>query len=298
MRIATIDIGTNTILLLVCDLTPNSFEIIEDHHRIARLGEGVDSTGFINNDAKNRAIELLEFYKDRIDKLKPEYISAVATSAMRDAKNSLEIKSELEKIISAEIEIITGEEEAKLSFLGSSENQKSVVLDIGGGSTEVIAGFKDELQIFESFNIGAVRLTERFDLKDKDANKIRKAQKFVEDNFRKLELNRDFSPIAVAGTPNTMAMINLDLKEYSREKLHNYNFSLNDITKVKEIIIQNQPEELIKRYNVHPNRADIILGGAIILEQFLISYNYQSITVSSNGLRFGLATKIFNNNFF
>lgn len=294
MKIASIDIGTNTILLLIASVTENGIEIIEDYHKIARLGEGVDATGQINENALQRAKRLLEFYKERIEYNEVKYIKAVATSAMRDASNSREISSKLETIIETKIDIISGEDEAKLSFLGSSENKKAVVLDIGGGSTEIIAGKAQILQVFKSLNIGAVRVTERFNLTNKNIEDIEKAEQFVREQISKIKLDDRFFPIAVAGTPNTMAMMNLGMKEYDRRKLHNYHFSLNEITEVKKLIIDHTPKVLVEKYNVHPNRADIILGGAIILEAFVKVFEYNSICVSSNGLRFGVVQDFFN----
>jgi len=291
MKIASIDIGTNTILLLIAEFIDSKLEIIEDYHNIARLGEGLDKSGYISESAISRALKILEFYSERIEFHNIKTIEIVATSAMRDANNSFEVKRSLESIIKSNIYIIEGKEEAKYSFIGSIEDDKlNTVIDIGGGSTEIITGKSNEIYNITSLQTGAVRLSERNNLfypfsveaqtnADDELNKIYDEVK----GFQFGEV------IAVAGTPNTLGQINLGLKEYSREKLHNYRMSSSALDNVIEVIKNNPKEFLVEEYGVHSNRADIILGGALVLQKLLQISKKQSFTISANGLRFGVA---------
>lgn len=287
---ASIDIGTNTILLLIANVSGNNVEIIEDHHKIARLGEGLDKSGFISDAAIERGRKILEYYAERMKVHKVESVGVVATSAMRDAKNSSEVRAIFEAIISSEIKVIVGDEEARLSFLGSIEDdEQNTVIDIGGGSTEIICGSGTNITDKISLQTGAVRLSERSNLFYPFSED---ALKFADDELNHLfEKVKDFQfgkIIAVAGTPNTLAQICLGLKDYSRDILHNFKMTSEDLDKVIEIIKSNPQQHLIDNYGVHPNRADIILGGALILQKLLEVSKKDEFTVSSNGLRFGV----------
>ncbi len=291
MKIASIDIGTNTILLLIIEYTNGKYEIIEDHHKIARLGEGLDKSGEISAEAIERATKILDIYHNRIIQQNVSNIVTVATSAMRDAKNSNVVKDIFEKIIESKIEIIEGKEEARLSFLGSIEDDKlNTVIDIGGGSTEIITGRNLDIYNITSLQTGAVRLSERTNLfYPFSENALLKADKELNYIFSETEEFNFGEIIAVAGTPNTLGQIHLRLKDYSREKLHNFEMTKLELKNVLEIIKNSPKEYLVEEYGVHPNRADIILGGGLILQKLLQVSNQNSFKISSNGLRFGVA---------
>ena len=285
MKIASIDIGTNTLLLLVMEYKNGQLTIIEDHHKIARLGENLNKTGIISSNAINRATKILEFYKERIIDLDIDHVISCATSAMRDALNSKEVSLKLENIIETKIKIISGDEEARLSYLGSIEFDKNIVIDIGGGSTEIIQGINEKIIHAESVNIGAVRITEMFDLWNKSSDNIVKARNFIKDQLKVFPLNDIKHAIAVAGTPNTLATLHLGIKEYSREKLHMLNMKKSDLGKTIQIVISSSKKDLIEKHGIHENRADVILGGALILDEFMNYFKLDNLYVSSNGLR-------------
>ncbi len=287
---ASIDIGTNTILLLIANVSGNKVEIIEDFHKIARLGEGLDKNGFISYEAISRAVKILEFYKEQLDSNKVTQIKCVATSAMRDANNSSDVKSIFEKILDCDVEIIDGEAEARFSFLGSIEDDElNTVIDIGGGSTEIITGKKDKIDNIISLQTGAVRLSEHnnlfFPFSD---SSLKSAGEELTIIYQKVKSFNFGKVIAVAGTPNTLAQINLGLTSYDREILHNYVMRTNELDEVINKIKTHTKQDLMDKYGVHPNRADIILGGALVLRKLLEISNKDEFIVSSNGLRFGV----------
>lgn len=302
MRLAAIDIGTNTLLLLVAEVKNGELEsVICDKHEIARLGEGLDKTGFISDTAINRATDILQSYRKLIHEYNVEDVIISATSAMRDATNGSDVKLFLEKAIGYPINIIAGTEEAKTSFLGSIERLdlvKDIVLDIGGGSTEVVLGNKNEIDLSKSMQIGAVRLTERyFPTHVSKSENYGKASEFIKTELSKLgELKFDGEMIAVAGTPTTIAAIDLGLPQYNAHLIHNHKVTKEKLESIVDIFINKTREELIDDYNVHPNRADVILGGAIILLQFLKFIQKPEFVVSCKGLRYGLLKELIKKN--
>lgn len=294
MRIASFDIGTNTLLLLVMDYQNNKLEIVEDHHKIARLGEDLNQTGYISENALKRALDIAEFYSGRLEELKPDLRIACATSAMRDASNSYQIKEQLEKALGTKIDIISGQQEAALSYLGSVEFDKNTVIDIGGGSTEIIQGTGTEILHSQSVDIGAVRITEMFDLWEKNTASIENAKTYIKEILSVFPVYEDHQAVAVAGTPNTIATLHLGITEYSRDKLHMLKMNKEELELVIEMIIKTSKEDLVNIHGVHQNRADVILGGSLILQEFLEHFKMNEYYVSSNGLRFGLIKEYVN----
>ena len=299
MICASIDIGTNTLLLLIAEVIDGKIEkVLTDEHQIARLGEGLDKSGIISDNAIMRATRILHDYKNIIAEHKVELVRASATSAMRDANNSGDVKELFETILNSPIEIIAGIDEARISYLGSLEelsDKSDIVLDIGGGSTEVIVGKNGEISYSKSLQIGAVRITESFfpDFNSKKEN-LEEARKHITDMLDGLELiDIDGNIIAVAGTPTTIAAIDLNLPQYNAHLIHNHKLELERLELIVDIFVNKTSQELVEEYNVHPNRADVILGGALILLEFLKYTGKSSLLVSCKGLRYGLILDMF-----
>ncbi len=301
-KIASIDIGTNTLLMLVAEIDfKGRMHIIEDYHLIARLGEGVDLNKNINENAIARAKDILNFYKMRIDQLGVDIIEIVGTSALRDSENRDYVASILSKVIGTEINIISGEEEARLSFIGSIDldiSQNTLVLDIGGGSTELIYGEGKVTKSRKNFDIGAVRLTERYigDLPVKNDD-IEEINSYIKNQLNGFEFPQTkYELFAVAGTPTTLAQMVLSLNEFDYSKIHNYKMSIWDLQDCIEILKNTTKEDLIANYKIHQNRADIILAGALILNETLKYANINSFYVNCHGLRYGVLINYINKN--
>ena len=299
MICASIDIGTNTLLLLIADVIDGKIvKILADEHQIARLGEGLNKAGIISDNAIMRASRILHDYKHIISEHNVELVRASATSAMRDANNSNEVRELFETILNSPIEIIAGIDEARISYLGTIEdlsNKSDIVLDIGGGSTEIIVGNNGVITYSKSLQIGAVRLTESFfpDFKSKKEN-LESAREQITKMFDGLELTEtDGNLIAVAGTPTTIAAIDLQLPQYNAHLIHNHRLELDRLESIVEVFVNKTSKELVEEYNVHPNRADVILGGALILLEFLKYTAKSSLLVSCKGLRYGLILDMF-----
>ena len=297
MIAASIDIGSNTILMTIAEgNSSDNYRVLDDVHSIARLGENVDKTGIISTEAINRAELILNDYRTILDKYQPEHVVAVCTSAMRDAKNNMEVISKFQEIIKGEVFIIDGETEASTSFLGTVEDSSpSAVIDIGGGSTEIIIGDNREVNYRVSTNLGAVRLTERF------FSALPPMQTEIDAfvNFVQLETNKipfgDFNGkvYAVAGTATTLAAIDLKLKEYERSKIHNHLLYRHRVDAIAESLLSMPIESIIFALNVPARRADVLPAGSIILREIMRSMNANTLIISTCGLRYGVLKKIF-----
>ncbi len=292
MRIAGIDLGTNTILMLIADGLSNGTIIpVADYHAIARLGEGINKTSEISPQALDRAIQILQDYKLKTIEHNVEKIFCVGTSALRDAKNSRWATERIRNEVGFSIDIISGELEAFLSFLGTVENKSySVVLDIGGGSTEIIIGENESITFRNSFNFGVVKLTEKYITGHPPSKEnIDAVQNDVERKFGEIEKNLIQGLVyAVAGTPTTIAQVVQGLKEYDRTKIDNFILKLDDILYARDLFFSMSIEEIISKLNIPPLRADVITAGVIILETFCKYFGIDNIIVSDKGLRYGV----------
>ena len=277
----------------------SSFTVLEDEHSVARLGEGVDKTGIINENAIGRATTILDKYKQICNRHSVDLIKINGTSALRDAQNSSEVRERLGKIIGAEIEAIHGEVEAGLSFSGTVEdNGNSLVIDIGGGSTEYIYGKGSEIKSKQSLQMGAVRITERFfnNLPPKK-EELTKGYTFIEESIKKIDIpEEDFKLYAVAGTPTTIAQVALKMPEFNFEKIHGYELNLEEIDDVLNDFNKKTLDELKTTIGVNPLRADIIGAGTMILKKSLEYFGKSSCIVSAKGLRYGILKKMIEEN--
>lgn len=289
-KIATIDIGTNTLLMLAAETEGKEIRnVLQDFHRIARLGENVNETGMICEAARTRARNILEEYAAYLGENDIILADTVGTSALRDAANGAEVIEEFEEILGGKVRVISGEEEAGLTFIGSLVNDlPSAVIDIGGGSTEVVFGDREKITFKKSFQIGAVRLTEMFIKNDpprKEETDL--LTKYVIDTFD-FEKRREYTRIiAVAGTPTTLARIHLGLREFDYEKIHGHFIPAEELSRIVAEVSRKSRKGLIEDYGTHPDRADIIAGGSLILDTFCKVTGAPGVTVSCHGLRYG-----------
>lgn len=295
-RIAGIDIGSNTILMLIADIDSyGNLKVIRDENSIARLGEGVNDTKTINSSATERACKILQKYKNICINEKVDIIAPVATSAMRDAINRSEIADIFSNILDTDVKIISGGEEARLTFIGTAENaDKCTIMDIGGGSTEYISGENYQIDYKISIDMGAVRVKEKFFSQHPPTDyEIENAKNFIIESLDKVDKNKinEFW-YAVAGSPTSIAAIYLGLREFDYEKIHLFELNPEIISSVWKIIMTHSVQEIIDKYNMHPKRADIISAGVLILKTTLEYFNINTCTVSVKGLRYGIVKNL------
>ena len=298
MRLASIDIGTNTILMLIADVGRNgSLSVIRDEHCIARLGKGVDAHGVIQQETFHRVYDTLAQLKNVANTSGVQHLSVCGTSALRDAVNRQEFIDFIREQLSMEIRILTGHEEAELTYLGAvseylphSRSDEYAVLDIGGGSTELVIGIGSIISSAVSIDIGSVRLTERI-LKTSPPNGISldSAAKLIQDHIQHIPLLPTTTKlIGVAGTLTTLAAIDLRLPEFDRTLINGYILTGEAIERIFQELRHLTLDQLRRYPQIHPLRADILLAGILILQEILRKVNLPHVIVSDRGLRYGI----------
>jgi exopolyphosphatase / guanosine-5'-triphosphate,3'-diphosphate pyrophosphatase len=296
-RVAGIDIGTNTVLMLIADYQNKQIKKVRENFAVARLGESLDKTGIISDEALERTAEILKENREICKELKVEKIIAVGTSALRDASNSAHALKVLKDALGAEINVISGIQEATYSFLGTVNcNSTALVIDIGGGSTELIIGKEDKILDKISLQIGAVRLTERYfqSLHPPDYYRIEQAEAELLNMLTESKMPPHFDKVyAVAGTATTLATTALGLADDEVEKADRYILSRTDLTRIFDLYMNSTVDDIIHKFRVHPRRADLILAGSLIMKSVVEHFKINEIVISSKGLRYGILADFF-----
>lgn len=303
MIVSSIDIGTNTVLMLIAEVDPSSKNLrtIKNYHSIPRLGKGLKAGNPIKKEKISKLISILTEYKAHSDSFGAEVVIAVATNAFRIASNSSEILKEIKRETGITIKIISGEEEALYSYLGATSeirNMHLLVIDIGGGSTELIIGEGKNIKFQKSFSVGVVSGTETFFHHNPPAeSEIELFKAEVQKTFNEInpaEINPE-KAIAVAGTPTTLASIQMRLREYNEDVIEG---SLLNIDSLKELLIRFSGltvEEIRVQYPmIAKGREDVILAGTIILHELLYKLRISEVMVSTKGIRYGAVYKYLN----
>jgi exopolyphosphatase/guanosine-5'-triphosphate,3'-diphosphate pyrophosphatase len=295
-KFASLDIGSNSIILCIAEKDEfGNLQYLLDHSEITRLGEGLHLTGFLNNDAMERSYRVIKKFLSEAKSYGISDVAAVGTMALRNANNSKEFLSFIKLKTGLNIEIISGEEEARLSFIAvkkglpESEGGK-VVFDTGGGSTEIIQGTKNEILNKFSLNIGAVKLTELY-LTDSPVSEriIKIVEEKISDEFgNKLEGLTSNVLIGTGGTVTNLASIKLKLKDYDSRQVHNSIVTEKDIKNQIELFSTKTIEERKLITGLQPKRADVILAGALIIKTIMQKLKTNSFIVSNMGIRHGL----------
>ncbi len=299
MRVAVIDLGTNSVLLTVAQLEKNKMiKSLLEAKQTPRLGENVDRTKKISSASFKRVLRTIQKFKKKALQLKAEKIILLGTAALREAKNTAQFKKFILRKTGLKLDVISGKKEAELAYKGAiadfkDKSKKFSLLDIGGGSTEIILGTANKISELKSLNLGSLRLTERFLRNKKDGcpNMI----KFIERKLVSLKKNfriQDSILIGSGGTITTLGALSLDLKKYDRKKMHGLVLTKSRINSLL-YNLENMSPAARKRYlKVDPQRADIIIGGTIILKQFMETFGFPDILISDKSLRWGVLEKI------
>jgi hypothetical protein len=302
-REGVVDLGTNSIRLLVASAGPSEDHGLEEFARdmvITRIGEGVDHTGRIDPEALARTVDVLERYCRRARALHAERIRVSATAAVREASNRDELEVSVRTHAGSELEVITGEREAALSFLGSTHRLDSLapflMLDIGGGSTEFAVG-TEQPDASISTPIGSVRLTERIIRTDPASEdelvSVRKAVHGILDDVEgSVPVRTARTLVAVAGTPTTIQAISLGLPFYDPEAIHRSRLSVGEAERVLDELARMTTDERSAIPVMAPGRADVIVGGAVILVEVMRRFGFEWALVSETDILDGLALEL------
>jgi exopolyphosphatase/guanosine-5'-triphosphate,3'-diphosphate pyrophosphatase len=299
-RVAAFDCGTNTIKVLVADLakgTGEQVELVRDM-RMVRLGQDVDRTGRLADEALFRVFAAIDEFKALIDQYDPQAMRFCATSAVRDASNADVFIDGVIKRLGVPPEVLSGDEEARLSYIGATRTlpdhkEPTLVVDIGGGSTELIIGKKHR-----SLDIGSVRLTERFLKSDPPrAGEVETAASYIDAQLETLVndgifLDLAHSVVGVAGTITTMAAMALDLPAYDRQAINHAKIERDDIREMMVRLLEMSVAERKTLPFMHPGRADEIGAGALILDRIMLRTEVDSLLVSESDILDGIAWSV------
>ncbi len=297
MKIAALDLGTNSFLCLIAEIDKlGEVKILHDEMKIVRLGQELGKTGELHNEALKRADECLGEYSKLIKSSKADHVQAVATAAAREAKNSQKFIQICEKH-KIPLVTISGEEEALMSFEGAispREDQKVLLIDIGGGSTEYIVGSIGNIELAQSLPYGAVKLTEKWIefqpvQKEHEVNLRQYIKSRTEELWAQIEILNPEKIWAVAGTPTSLAAAALG--EFDAKKIDGYCLTEQMISDWVKKLRDSSVLEKRQRYGFG-DRSDVIFAGAIILDELLKRLRKDKIFVSTKGIRYGLAYKM------
>ena len=303
-KVAAIDCGTNSTRLLIAEIGENGqYEILDRRQEVTRLGEGVDATGNLNGEAIDRVLATLMSFREILDAEGIQEFRTVATSAVRDATNSGIFLSAAEGILQKEVELISGRQEAELSFLGATHSVEIggpyLVFDLGGGSTEFSYGEK-MCEQFLSINAGCVRMAERFIHSDPPLpEELSAALSLVELHLIDVEkaipsLDKATTLIGLAGTVSAIAMIEQGLEKYSYELVHHYLMSHADMEEVFRILVTDNREQRLTNPGMEEDRVDVIVGGVCILIQIMRQFHFTECLVSEADILDGLILRQMN----
>ena len=304
MIIASIDIGTNTVLLLIAELDSHTRNIIPLHneYRMPRIGQGTKQTGIINNERLTLLNNVLKEYKSIINTYKCDKVILTGTNAFRMARNTNDIIKEIKKSFNYNLKVVSGEDEAEYAYFGAISNldnpDNSLVIDIGGSSTEIIYGEGYNILYKNSLQLGSVSGTEQF-LKHSPPLKIEIENFSVKINKLFSTFDKTMIPkkvIAIAGTATTLACMKMGLQEFEENKVDKSLISIQDIRHIiGELTSVNSKGILDKFGPVINGREDIIFAGALILQQFMEHFGIANIIVSTRGIRYGAIAKYLEN---
>lgn len=318
-RVAAIDIGTNSVLLTVAEVSQNaevtrgvypgdgSLRIVEQFATVTRLGQDVDRTGELHPDAITRTLDCLRTYRAHLDRLHVESSKAVGTSAMRDARGGALFVESAARVLGFAPEIVSGEREAELTFLGALDGLSiegpTFVFDIGGGSTELILGKRSargaHIEHGISLNMGSVRLTERCALSDPPSNvelaNVRSEIRALLDTVG-FEVPSGAEVVGVAGTVTTLAAISEQMSSYDPNLIHGYRLKSRSVSELVDRLAKMPLKQRKQLPGLTPGRADVIVAGAILCEEILAFARAYELSVSDRGVRFGLLAELAQDN--
>jgi exopolyphosphatase/guanosine-5'-triphosphate,3'-diphosphate pyrophosphatase len=302
-QVAVIDCGTNSIRLLIAEISGSTFKEVIRTMEIVRLGQGVDENKAFHPDAINRTLLAVKSFKEIIDKNKVDKIRFCATSATRDARNRNLFIDGVRDILNIQVEVIPGEEEAALSFTGATYqldqgNGPFLVVDIGGGSTEFVYGDKKVISA-KSVNIGCVRMSERHFLTqppgmDQIARAIVDIDIAITEAGASVPINSAKSLIAVAGTATTVAAAALNLSKYDRDLIHLSKISADKVHKVAQMFQSMSKSEITALPYMHEGRVDVITAGSLVLSRVMAATGAVEFVASESDILDGMAFSLIN----
>jgi len=293
-RVGVVDLGTNSTRLLVADVVDGKVDEVVRRTTITRLGEGVDARRILLPAPIARVRNCLADYRREAEDLAADQVLAIATSAVRDAENGEAFLGELEWSFGFSTRLLSGEEEALLTFRGVTAERPVeaplLVLDVGGGSTEIVVGDRDGVHYHRSFDIGSVRLTERFLATDPPSpEELAACSAAVRAAVAETPALEAASAVGVAGTVTTLAALDLELAVYDPERVHGHRLALATVEGQLARLAARPLEERRAVTGLEPERAPVILGGIVIVLETLRRFGLAELEVSERDILDGAA---------
>jgi exopolyphosphatase / guanosine-5'-triphosphate,3'-diphosphate pyrophosphatase len=296
VKLATLDVGTNTVLMLIAERdAAGAVRTIAELSRITRLGRGVDSSGQLDHESAAQTLAAITEFAQRARALGAEKIVGVATAALRDAKDGADFIAQVKARAGVDLEIITGETEAQLCYLAVVRGlaldpaAKLLIVDIGGGSTELIRAEQRRKLDLVSLQIGSVRLTERFVHCDPPTAREAAELRLAVDGALQ-HLGWEFTPdvmVGIAGTVTTVCAVALGLTSYDPKIVHGHRLSNADVmATIRKLAVPLAERKRLP--GLEAGRADVIFAGAAILERIMDHFHMTEVVVSDQGVRWGL----------
>ncbi len=298
MRVAVVDMGTNSTRLLIADVVGGRVRELERRSTVTRLGRGVDTSGQLSAEAIDDVCEAVGAYLPEFERHGVERVRAIATSAVRDAANRDMFLAELRERFALDAEILDGAEEARLTYLGAYAErppaEKTMVVDIGGGSTELVIGDGPDVGFSASLQAGTVRHTERHLAHDPpEAAELDQLAGdvggLIDGALEGAAFARANYGIGVAGTPTSLAAIDQKLDPYDPDRVHGYRLSLESIQRMLALLASKPLAERVQIVGLHEGRAPTIVAGVVILIQVMRAFGLSEIEVSEHDILWGAA---------
>jgi exopolyphosphatase/guanosine-5'-triphosphate,3'-diphosphate pyrophosphatase len=295
-RVAVIDVGTNSARLLVADVVAGRVSPVERRSQVTRLGRGVDLSGRLSAEAIEDACEAIGEYVIACRELGAEAVDAIATSAVRDAENGGAFVAELRERFALSARVLDGEEEARLTYLGATSErtpiEPTLVVDIGGGSTELIVGSGAEISFHTSLQAGVVRHSERHIASDPPT--AIELEALARDVRTLIEAAAGGgvearAGIAVAGTPTSLAAVEMGLEPYDPARVHGHVLSLTSIQRMLSQLASTPLSRRVEIPGLHPDRAPTVVAGVVILVETMRAFGLDRIGVSEHDILYGTA---------
>jgi exopolyphosphatase/guanosine-5'-triphosphate,3'-diphosphate pyrophosphatase len=295
-RVAVIDVGTNSTRLLVADVVDGRVSPLERRSTVTRLGRGVDLSGHLSGEAIEDVCAAVGEYVGVIEELGAETVDAIATSAVRDADNGSAFVAELRERFALSARVLGGEEEARSTYLGATSEappaEPTLVVDIGGGSTELVVGEGPDVSFHDSLQAGVVRHSERCISSDPPTAGELEALATDVRGLIETSVGTGVAAargIAVAGTPTSLAAVELGLEPYDPSRVHGHVLALPSIQRMLSQLASVPLAERVEIPGLHPDRAPTIVAGVVILVEVMRAFGLEEIGVSEHDILYGTA---------
>lgn len=295
MRLASLDLGTNTLLLTIADWNGTTLTHVYEDANLIRLGQDLKERGSLHPDAKARTLNALGIHCDIVNRYDADKTVAVATEALRKASDASEFLAEIKQKYGISFTVLSPQEEAALTFKATQKEfsqlkQDLLMFDIGGGSTEIVCGDRKTIQSITSLEIGTVSLTEEFILSDPiEASEVASAEKFIRSKLAGVPPSMENpAGIGIAGTVTTLKAVTLQMVTYDHSAIHTSTLTRKEIDELLKLFASMTLAERVTLKGLPEKRADIIPAGALITQAIMDVYGLSKIYVSDRGLRWGV----------